>query len=217
LDGQSLWVWPAQDQAEADEFFRSDGARGKAPELLTTPLLGRHQVENAATAYTALQVLNGRGFNASREAIKAGFASVIWPGRFDILARHPFVVVDSAHNRDSALRLHQAMEEYFPGRPVVMVFGVSEDKDIRGMFSELLPGVQQVIMTQSQHPRAMDAGKLAELAEPFQKPTKAIPAVENALAFALEQVAENGVVLVTGSLFVAAAARAVWSEVINEK
>jgi dihydrofolate synthase / folylpolyglutamate synthase len=212
LDEQSFWIWSEKDQAAANEFLSTNGAKGIPPLRLTIPLLGQHQVENAATAYTALMVLRQEGFNISDAALAQGFAQVIWPGRFEILSKQPFLVIDSAHNRDSASRLRQAMEDYFPGREVILVFGASEDKDINGMFSELFPGIQQAVMTQSIHPRAAAAAKLAELAEKFGKPINIIPRIEDALAFALDQVGDKKVILVTGSLFVAAAARAVWPE-----
>ena len=101
-------------------------------------LLGQHQIENASTAYVALQVLREQGIFISESAIHEGFASTRWPGRFEILCLDPPIVVDSAHNPDSARRIMQAMDEYFPGRPLVIIFGVSEDKNIDGMIQELL-------------------------------------------------------------------------------
>ena len=119
---------------------------------LRIPLLGNHQVENPATAYAALQVARKNGIMVTERGIQRGLQSVHWPGRFEILRRDPPVVIDSAHNRDSAQKLHRTLEEYFPGYPVVLVFGASEDKDIQGMLAELLPRVRQVVATKSTHP-----------------------------------------------------------------
>jgi dihydrofolate synthase/folylpolyglutamate synthase len=88
---------------------------------LKIPLLGLHQVENAATAYAALQVADSRGLRVPGAAVQEGFSTVIWPGRFELLRRQPPIVVDSAHNRDSALKLRQALDDYFPDVPVVMI------------------------------------------------------------------------------------------------
>ncbi len=109
-------------------------------------------MENAATAYAALKVAGEQGLPTSDAAIQAGFAVTHWPARFEILSSEPLLVVDSAHNRDSALKLRQALDDYFPGRGVMLVFGASEDKDIEGMFTELMPRVQTVIATKSIHP-----------------------------------------------------------------
>jgi dihydrofolate synthase/folylpolyglutamate synthase len=213
LDGQTLLVWPASEQALADKYIESGGSSG-APECnlerLAIPLLGYHQVENAATAYTALQVFQSRALPLPSAALRQGFAQARWPGRFEVLQRDPPVVVDSAHNRDSARKLRLTLDDYFPGRPVILVFGASEDKDIHGMFAELMPRVQQVIATQSYHPRALEPERLIELAHQFGRPAKIVPDVAQALEEALHVAEPESMVLVAGSLFVAAGAREAW-------
>ena len=68
-------------------------------------------------------------------AIHKGLATVKWPARFEVVRREPPVIFDSAHNQDSFARLRQALDDYFPGRQVYLIFGASEDKNIPGMFS----------------------------------------------------------------------------------
>ncbi|HEX9014341.1 MAG TPA: cyanophycin synthetase [Anaerolineaceae bacterium] len=174
--------------------------------------MGYHQVENAATAYTALAEARHQGIVISDEALRSGFAHVVWPGRFEVLRRQPPVVIDSAHNADSALKLRLALDDYFPGRPVVLLFGVSEDKDVRGIMTALLPRVQKVIATQSIHPRAMAPEKIVTMVHQFGLSARSIVPIENALEEALQAAGTEGVVVATGSLFVAAAARAVWMQ-----
>ena len=194
LEKQSLLVWKA----------------GEKPVQLTIPLLGNHQVENAATAYAALQSACQAGLKLTDQDIQKGFENVVWPGRFEVLRTNPPVIIDSAHNRDSALRLRQALDDYLPGVPIILIFGASEDKDITGMFSELLPRVSRVIMTHSIHPRAMSAEDLARLAMNFDCPVQVAVPVEVALSQALKLAGQESAVLVAGSLFVAAAAREIW-------
>jgi dihydrofolate synthase/folylpolyglutamate synthase len=210
IGGQTMLVWSASDQPYLDAYIESAGLQEWEPTRLTIPLLGYHQVENAATAYAALQVARGCGLPVSEEAIRNGFASTHWPGRFELLQRYPPLVIDCAHNRDSALKLRLALDDYFPGLPVVLVFGASEDKDIEGMYSELLPRVRQVVATRSTHPRAADPELLVNLAHRFGRPAKYYDKVEQALAEAIRLAAGEALVLVTGSIFVAAAAREVW-------
>jgi dihydrofolate synthase/folylpolyglutamate synthase len=217
LDNQSLLVWPANEQALVDEFIESGGRRDWEPLRLTIPLLGYHQVENAATAYTGLQIARQEGLDVKEGAILRSFAQVSWPGRFEVLQRNPPVIVDSAHNQDSALRLRLALDDYLPGQPVILVFGASEDKDIHGMFAELIPRVRQVIATQSEHPRAINSDKLVELAHQFGCPARAITPVENALSWALELAGQEAAVVVAGSIFVAAAAREAWPRLVNNR
>jgi dihydrofolate synthase/folylpolyglutamate synthase len=213
LSGQSLLVWSAAEQPLVDAYIESGGGVEEwEPLRLRVPLLGAHQVENAATAYSALVVARNRGLPITEAAIRQGFADVIWPGRFELLSRVPPLVIDSAHNRDSALKLRLAIDDYFPSLPVILVFGASQDKDIQGMFKELLPRVRQVIATRSIHPRSIDPDILVDLAHQFGSPARAVPTVEEALEEALRLAESEAVIVVTGSLFVAAGVRAAWLE-----
>ena len=215
LGGQSLLVWTPDEQPLVDAFVESGGRDLWSPIRLRIPLLGFHQVENAATAYAALKTAEKYGLTISQEAYRQGFSSVSWPGRLEVLRRQPPIVIDSAHNRYSALRLRQALDDYFPGLPVLMIFGASEDKDIEGMYQELLPRVRRVITTQSTHPRAMSAAKLEELAHRSGRSAKAIVPIEEAIDTALEEAGQEAVILITGSIFVAAAARQILPDFHN--
>lgn len=208
--GQTMLVWPATQQNLVDEYLESGGNAAWEPTHLNLSLLGYHQVENAATAYAALQTWREQGFPVSEAAIQAGFSQASWPARFEILQNNPPVVIDSAHNRDSALRLCLALGDYFSGVPIILVFGASEDKDVEGMFAELMPRVSRVIATRSYHPRAMEPEKIVELAHRHGRPAKATGSIEEALPEAIRLAQGRELVLVTGSLFVAAGAREVW-------
>ena len=199
LAGQTMQIW------------RSD--RPTEPVELEIRLLGAHQVENAANAYVALQIARQRGLEHLNEtAIAAGFARTAWPGRFEVLQLNPPLVLDCAHNRDSALRLRQALDDYFPAAPVHMIFGASEDKDISGMLIELAPRLEQVTVVKSFHPRAAQPGLIVDQLTAMHCPVRVIEDVEEALQTALAASATSGqyLILVTGSIFVAAGARIAW-------
>jgi dihydrofolate synthase / folylpolyglutamate synthase len=217
LGGQTMLVWTPEEQPLVDEFIESAGRDQWSPLRLKVPLLGFHQVENAATAYAVLKTIGKLGVKLSQRAYRDGFSQVHWPGRMEIMRTHPPVVIDSAHNRYSALKLRQAMDDYFPGLPIVLVFGASEDKDIDGMFSELLPRVWRLIATQSDHPRSIEADTLVEIAHRFGCPAVAILPIEDALAAALDDAGQESVILVTGSIFIAAAARDIYSQLLTIK
>jgi len=174
---------------------------------LRISLLGRHQMENACTAFAAVKEIEKMGWNIAPDAIRDGFACVEWQGRFEIIARDPFIVLDSAHNRDSAARLQQAIVDYFPRKKIVLIFGASEDKDVTGMFAELLPRTTHLIVTQSVHPRALEVEKLLDMAAPYGISTEAAVPLEKAIDRALEVSGSKWLILVTGSLFVVAGAR----------
>jgi dihydrofolate synthase/folylpolyglutamate synthase len=180
------------------------------PIEVTIPLLGYHQMENAATAFAALLEVEKAGYDLQGSVLTKGYASVKWPARFEILQKNPPIIVDSAHNRDSALKLHRTLQDYLPGMPFILVFGASEDKDVEGMFAELLPGIVQVIATQSIHPRAMDADEIVKIADKYGVPAKVIKNVTDAVDTALTIAGKTSGVLATGSLFIAAAVRDYW-------
>ncbi|MBI9047192.1 MAG: hypothetical protein JEZ06_22080, partial [Anaerolineaceae bacterium] len=177
---------------------------------LTIPLLGHHQVENAATAYAVLMEMKKLGVKLQKEQIQDGFALMKWPGRFEILNREPLVIIDSAHNQDAAAKLRQTLEDYLPGKKVVLLFGASEDKDVKSMYSELLPYTNVLIASESIHPRAMEAAKLIEYAMGFDVEAIASVPMETAMKIALSKTSEQHPLLITGSLFVAGAAREIW-------
>ena len=174
---------------------------------LRIPLLGSHQIENAAIAYTALQT---SGIPISEEAIQKGFSQVKWPARFEILRREPPVVIDSAHNRDSALRLRQTLDEYFPEIPVVLIFCALEDKDFSGILEELKPRLERVVATRADHPRAPLAEWMAEQVKKVGIPVEAVVPVTAALERALELAGTQKLVLSAGSVAFAGEVSTAW-------
>ena len=186
--------------------------RDEPPAELEIQLLGPHQVENAATAYAALRVAVENGLNLPPDAIYTGFAAATWPGRFEILTRDPVpIILDGAHNQDSARRLRETLDQYFPSCPIVLVFGVSGDKNVREMLRELRPRVQTLIATQSTHPRAMPPEQLAFIAHETNDRREIALSVQDALKCAYAIAPLNGIILVTGSIFVVGEARTILS------
>jgi dihydrofolate synthase/folylpolyglutamate synthase len=196
LQEQSLRIWE-NDQNPGHE--------------LKIPLAGEHQVENATVAYAALKTaIRGGQIHLDDAAIARGFAHTSWPGRFEVLQQDPPVVLDCAHNRDSARRLRLALDDYYPGLPVVLVFGASEDKDILGMLDELIPKACKVILVKSFHPRAASLEHLERLVRDMGKPVVVVPDVAEAVLEAETLARNQAMVLVTGSIFVVAGARMAW-------
>jgi dihydrofolate synthase/folylpolyglutamate synthase len=176
---------------------------------LTIPLLGAHQIENAAIAYAALKTSD---IPISDEAIQKGFSQVKWPARFEILRREPPVVIDSAHNRDSSRRLRETLDEYFPDMPVILIFCALEDKDITGILEELKPRLTHVLATQADHPRAPSAEWLAGQVRKVGIPVEAVAPVEEALERALALAGKQKLVLAAGSVAFAGEVSSVWQK-----
>ena len=210
LEHQTFQIWSSAEQGLMDEYIEGGETNGWEPETFDIPLLGAHQLDNAATALAAIKVLQKTDNRISNSAISRGVNAVKWPCRFEIISHQPMVVLDSAHNRDSALKLRLTLDDYLPGRGVVLLFGASEDKDVPGMLSELMPRVDQVIATQSIHPRALEAGKIVEYVHRMGKKAQAVIPLESAFYAALELANDNQVVLAAGSIFLSAAIKEIW-------
>ena len=170
------------------------------------PLLGDHQLENAATAVTAVETLAGEGFAVSRESVIAGIRNVRWPGRLDILSSEgPLIVVDGAHNPYSMGRLVQAVRKYFNFDRLVLIFGGLGGHSAEGMAAELAELAPDVVAVRSRHPRSVSSEAVAEvvasagLSVVFQSDD-----VAEGTRYALEITDEDDLVLATGSLSVAA-------------
>ena len=166
------------------------------------PLLGKHQVENAATAYAALKA---SGIPITDEQIQTGFSRVQWRARFEVARLDPPVIFDSAHNQDSFEKLRETLDEYFPGKKVYLIFGASEDKNIPGMFAEMKSKIKKIIITRADHPRALSVEQIQGLAEQAGAESEAVVPVKEALRRALELSSKDGsIVLSAGSMFVTA-------------
>lgn len=214
--GQTVFLWDQADQPKMNNYLRDPERSDWKPIQLQIPLLGYHQVQNAATAYAAIEVARKEGMEISDAAIRQGFASVDWPGRFELINQEPIIIVDSAHNQDSALKLRLAMDDYLGDKPIYLIFGVSEDKDVRGILAQLLPRVKFMVATQSTHPRAMRADKLVELAQQTGCPATATADITSALETAFKLVNGDAAIVIAGSIFVAAAAREEWPNIKRE-
>jgi len=200
LDGQSLHL----------SSFHFPLPTQPQPLNLTIPLLGAHQIENAAIAYTALKA---SGIPISDGAIQKGFSQVKWHARFEVVRRDPPVILDSAHNQDSFVKLRNTLEEHFPGEMVTLIFGASEDKNIPGMFAEMKPKIKRLIVTRADHPRALEPGRIIGLAKQAGLEAEAVSPVESAFERALELSEKDGsIVLSAGSMFVTAEVMKVWQE-----
>ena len=209
LEGQKLTVDGAQKSKVEGQLSTVYGPSSFVE--LQIPLLGLHQVENAATAYTALKV---SGIPISDEQIQKGFSQVQWRARFEVARRDPPVIFDSAHNQDSFAKLSETLQTYFPDQMVYLIFGASEDKNIPGMFAELKSKIQKIIITRADHPRALEVEQIQQLAEQAQVKYEAVVPVKSALARALELSSKDGsIVLSAGSMFVTAEVMKEWKSI----
>jgi dihydrofolate synthase/folylpolyglutamate synthase len=154
-----------------------------------------------------VESLQEQGVAIPRLAVYEGLKKVFWPGRFEIIRKDPYVILDGAHNQDSCRVLIQTLQEILPDQKTIFIVGFSQDKDIQGIVSEINKKADIVIMTQSHHPRALPL-TLEEAQRLFKgKEVHITKNVEEAFDLALQQASIDHAIVVTGSLFIVSEAR----------
>ena len=186
------------------QSFRVKGMRDDYE--LTIPLLGEHQLDNAATAVAAVEALADFGIKVSPQNIAQGLARTQWQGRLQILKSEPLLLVDSAHNADSARKLGIALRHYFNFDQLILILGASQDKDITGIVAELAPFPSKVIVTSSHHPRAVATSILVAEFSKWGIVPMVAEKVANAVDLALKMAKPRDLICATGSIFVVAEA-----------
>jgi dihydrofolate synthase/folylpolyglutamate synthase len=172
-------------------------------------LVGRHQASNAALALAAIEQLRTAGWTITPAAVQQGLLNVLWPARVEVVGRRPCVVIDGAHNVASILALLETLDESFSARRRHLLFASSRDKDVAGMLAALQGRFDSICFTRyTNNPRGMAAEELQALALSLHG--RLWPAIEPPLA-AFEavraQAAEEDLICITGSLFLAAELR----------
>jgi dihydrofolate synthase/folylpolyglutamate synthase len=174
------------------------------------PLFGPHQASNAAVALATLDVLGDAGVVVDREAVIRGWSSAHLPARVELVERSPYLIIDGAHNPASASALADTVRLCFPPGPRTLVFGTTRDKDLPGQLARLSDTFDRVIATQYRHnPRATPVDEVAQALSAW--PEGSVDRAEGpaeAIERARAITPPDGLIAVTGSLFLAAEARA---------
>ncbi|MBI4437151.1 MAG: bifunctional folylpolyglutamate synthase/dihydrofolate synthase [Candidatus Omnitrophica bacterium] len=200
LEVPSLYSYRIIEKSEAGTRFHVRGPAGELSDLFL-PLLGEHQIRNALVAIAICTALSKKGVEVSQQAIRKGLSQVDWPGRFQILKRNPTLIVDGAQNGASASVLKNTFLDFFKDRPLVLILGISADKEIAAVCKTLCPLAETVIVTQAQTARALDGEILKEHASPYSRDLQITPSLKEALTLARARLGSHGVILVTGSLY----------------
>lgn len=171
-------------------------------------LRGRHQAINAATTVVIAEGLGERGFDLSRHVILGGLRNARHPGRLEILDGNPPVLFDGAHNPAAAQALRDYLEEFIH-QPITMIFGAMRDKPLAEIAMILFPAACQVVLTEFDNPRAATLQNL-KAAVPHrldQTNLHEARSVAEALQIARRVTDPDGLILITGSLYLVGAAR----------
>ncbi|MFA5436992.1 MAG: folylpolyglutamate synthase/dihydrofolate synthase family protein [Candidatus Omnitrophota bacterium] len=169
---------------------------------LKIKLCGGHQLINANVAKKAILALRTRcGINIADSCIKKGLGSAVWPARCEVLGKQPQIIIDGAQNASSAKAIKCAVREGFRYRKLILVLGVSKDKDIKGVCSQLYSLADKVILTKADSPRGLEPKILAKFFK--NKEIYIAPRVSEAKVLSMRLAGKDDLILVTGSLFVA--------------
>jgi len=185
-----------------------------------SPLLGRHQLRNLALAITAAEQLNSCGFRILPEHVEAGIRNTEWRARFQVMPANqdfPECVLDVAHNPAGAWSLRSALSTFYQDRPLTMIFGAMRDKAVREIAEILFPVMERVIATQAENPRAASADEIVEMAQHTGTEIIRSRSVHEALELARTLTGKNGVVVITGSIYIVGSSLRVLNEATNRR
>ncbi|MDD5449932.1 MAG: bifunctional folylpolyglutamate synthase/dihydrofolate synthase [Candidatus Omnitrophica bacterium] len=182
---------------EENRRFSVEAVFRKYPHL-EVGLIGYHQFINASTAIGLVESLRFYDIMIKPDAVIKGLKNVKWPGRLEILKRKPLLVLDGAQNRASAQALRLAIQDYFNYKRLILVLGISKDKDIKGICDELAPVSDEIILTRADVPRAEEPAVLANF---IKKHNRVTSSSKEAIEMAEASAGNSDLILVAGSLF----------------
>jgi dihydrofolate synthase/folylpolyglutamate synthase len=171
------------------------------------PLLGDHQIDNAVTAFACIEELKKKDIKISNEAIIAGFQDLSWPGRFEVINKVPLFIIDSAHNLDSFRKLEKTIQKYLPDKKIILIFGASEDKEVSSMLGSIQPLIKTLIITKSNHPRALEIYKIEQIAKDLRIDCVVKEEIKSAIGTAFALSDATNVIVAAGSIFIAGAVK----------
>lgn len=168
---------------------------------LATPLLGENQVKNAVLALECVSVLEKKGWNITKEAVYEGMRKVVWEGRFQVLWKHPYYIVDGAHNEDAAKSLATSILLYLKNKKMLCIVGILADKEYEKVLGHVAPLADKIITITPDNERALSATKCMEAAKVFCPCVEVGETVEHAMDMARQEESQYDVVLIFGSLY----------------
>ena len=175
---------------------------------LQTGLAGSHQVDNAALVLAACELLGRNNINVTQSQIQSGLQQTSWPGRLEIVATNPHILLDGAHNLKAARNLSRYLSSRMAHRDITLVIGILDDKPYRAMLENLVPVCKQVIVTQPKIDRRLPVETLLQVVEGLTDKVTAVPDVEQAVYQAIHSCRPSDAVCIAGSLYVVGEAKA---------
>ena len=171
---------------------------------LKISMAGLWQIENACLALTAVETLKKVRIKIDETAIREGLLKTAWPGRFEIVSKNPYVIVDGAHNENAARQLADTVEYFFhkeeEAGKLIYIFGVLGDKNYPAIAEYMAPHAAHVITVTPANPRALPAQELAETVKKYNEMVTVASSVDEALEMAYLLADKDSVIIAFGSL-----------------
>jgi dihydrofolate synthase/folylpolyglutamate synthase len=174
---------------------------------MQTALPGSYQVDNAALALAACELLGKHKAKITLNNIQQGLSRNHWPGRLEVVSDNPFIILDGAHNLAAARNLAKFLSTNLADRVITLVVGILDDKPYKAMLKSLLTPANRVILTRAKIDRALEPRKLYEAAKSLNPDVTIIPDVALAIKNAIETTPQHGAICIAGSLYVVGEAK----------
>lgn len=174
---------------------------------LEISLIGKHQQRNAAVAVKAAELLAKKGYRITEKTLRKGLANTKWPGRLEILSQKPLLIIDAAHNIEGARVLRTALDEYFPGRKISYIMGVSNDKDYKAMTQIVITRCTRIITVTPNSAKALPAAVLADAVSAYCNDVQVSDTIEKAVRKSLAVIEADEMICAFGSLYYIGAVR----------
>lgn len=178
-------------------------------EKLSAPVTGKYQLYNTCLAIRASEILSQSGLPVTDASVRTGLQNLRLEGRLEWFSHTPPIMLDGAHNAEAAKALADSIKDIFSDKEIIVIAGIMEDKDIKGILKPLLQIADSLILTKAKYDRAASPEKLKEIISEITKPdmqqatgsTIYTGSVKEAIHIAKKQCKENAIILITGSFY----------------
>ena len=181
------------------ESFSYRSSDGRWYEKIEIPLLGRHQINNAALALETLNVIKNY-YCISDFQTEDGMRKTIWRGRIEILEREPMVICDGAHNPDGAKSLLSFLQNNFTNQRLIYIMGVLSDKDYEQMVQILAPAADKIYTVAPDNPRALSSRKLCNCISKYHQNVEERQRLAECLSEVRQKAEKDDVIIICGTL-----------------
>lgn len=199
---QSRCIIPSLEQLAIGEEDGLEQSFTYKHEKFVKSLNGVFQIYNALVVYEVIHVLQKLGWNITIEDLKYGISHAYIPSRMEVLSNRPLIILDGAHNPSGAAALVESLKPLKVSKRIAMM-GILKDKAHQVVIKEIASFVDALVIIELDNKRALSIEALQEEAKPYCKQIKAYKKIEEAVKVTLEELQEDEVLIICGSLYLA--------------